>query len=1414
MKDFLAQQRGLRFSKNEPFNSLLLMLFDYLTPEENDVAEIKAFLREIRSHILSMLLQQLATNGTVETAGSFVKYLLPDPEKFNQIKDTLRIIVEYQRAIARAHKPSLFEEYVTETETPGIERPGLVTALFVIVHMAISHRHQVNASIESPAEQRQAELGCMEELIASCMEILLSFSWSKIYDRNNELVGSGLKYSAIQSVALIHPPKSLDDRILNQLKPSWGFKTTEEIIVAYLIQRPKYGHKLAKFETLYLGSRVYKCLFNKICLTLPPSADPENNSSVAYLGVETEINAPFAKLFYRKLMQNVSAFEPEVRELIFRDLKKMLSNPQLYSSLLHSEDIALGITKYLLRRKYLVNPALKSMIRDCAVTFITYNWGKKDSRSTVTACLNMWARISNAEVFLETSKDLISRLASSPQSDESTFSLLQLLYTFEDFGTKNPLVLASPEFLSVFSALIQLAEKAGMLYFWYPSFGPQSFQHDLVVENDSKCTQREGGVVRVVLRLLFGILLKIGEQDVEPALQTLNFFIFHTKSLCDSEEAALNPKKEESKIRKETTFIQYSLSESIKHEPGIRKRFNTIKSEKGVVQQRTLGDLSGPEKDVYESSAYKLLLLLAYLEQVVIYSALNVSAYKEIPFFSLDSGKLLPPVIPSRVRALILLIGRLVNEYECDFGVSQELEKRGSRSGKFLIKNCFTDIDMIPKDLIEPLHSETGTPVVKDNADRHVDYTFGNYVPGSDSTYSSVDTSTGCSFKEDLIKLLCDLRKEYLEYKLGQQAEEPFMQRSLACLLSANTIKVVQAGLHEHITEDFKYIDKAIFVHRLNQASVYSSHPSVFMKRISGNLLHSAEKAAEHGGVKDISRRYSKAADRFDEMKNILVSVSKNYKEYYGVGKIPGGFWVESVAAVQEKHAAKMEDLYSELRSSILSEKPFSSRSHDTEKMYCLVTKHYNKLLARCPLNRLNSGKKSQAENRHFKTFVKLDLRRDNLDRSMRLKPMKNPLKSTSMLKGLGYMRQFFLKRVLILQLFEQFDPQIADILTYDKSFLVPDQTTETVLTALLEKVNRKFKLGALFRQMSSPRLVMNLGNLNQGPERAVPIEFSASQVRVSRSQLRLDNVESAAQTVEEFEGEIIKIDTSLFGVLYVSKRAITFERRTKEADKPKYRLGCSKEMSSEPGEKRKKEWRLCEIQRIIIRRRNLIRQAFEMRLTNRKSVFILLFSEALLDEFISVLKLKLGKVRGCTAKTLQIIDDDRGLAELVRCKEDWKHKRITNFEYLQKLNFYSGRTFQDMSQYPVFPWILQDYSSSGLQLSGVAAGIYRDLNYPMAGINERKRTEGQKKFDHTEDFPGGPFQYGAHYLPGRAVLGYLMRLQPYAHMLYKFDSGGDCPSRHFHIIEKTWNNVLKETDMNLELIPEFFYNPEFLTNL
>jgi hypothetical protein len=41
-----------------------------------------------------------------------------------------------------------------------------------------------------------------------------------------------------------------------------------------------------------------------------------------------------------------------------------------------------------------------------------------------------------------------------------------------------------------------------------------------------------------------------------------------------------------------------------------------------------------------------------------------------------------------------------------------------------------------------------------------------------------------------------------------------------------------------------------------------------------------------------------------------------------------------------------------------------------------------------------------------------------------------------------------------------------------------------------------------------------------------------------------------------------------------------------------------------------------------------------------------------------------------------------------------WTSYEISNFEYLNEINNLGGRSFKDITQYPVYPWLLVNFSS------------------------------------------------------------------------------------------------------------------------
>lgn len=68
-----------------------------------------------------------------------------------------------------------------------------------------------------------------------------------------------------------------------------------------------------------------------------------------------------------------------------------------------------------------------------------------------------------------------------------------------------------------------------------------------------------------------------------------------------------------------------------------------------------------------------------------------------------------------------------------------------------------------------------------------------------------------------------------------------------------------------------------------------------------------------------------------------------------------------------------------------------------------------------------------------------------------------------------------------------------------------------------------------------------------------------------------------------------------------------------------------------------------------------------------------------------------------------------------------WRSGALTNWEYVTCLNKLAGRSYNDLMQYPVFPFVLSDYLSDKLDLNN--PNIYRNFKRPMA-VQDKKNEQ------------------------------------------------------------------------------------------
>ncbi|XP_076019917.1 WD repeat- and FYVE domain-containing protein 4 isoform X2 [Genypterus blacodes] len=162
-----------------------------------------------------------------------------------------------------------------------------------------------------------------------------------------------------------------------------------------------------------------------------------------------------------------------------------------------------------------------------------------------------------------------------------------------------------------------------------------------------------------------------------------------------------------------------------------------------------------------------------------------------------------------------------------------------------------------------------------------------------------------------------------------------------------------------------------------------------------------------------------------------------------------------------------------------------------------------------------------------------------------------------------------------------------------------------------------------------------------------------------------------------------------------------------------------------------------------------------------------------------------------------------------------WQKGEISNFEYLMHVNTLAGRTYNDLMQYPVFPWVLADYQSETLDLFNPAS--FRDLSKPMGAQTEKRRQMFIERFEEVENSDGdleAPCHYCTHYSSAIIVASFLVRMEPFSQTFQTLQGGFDIPERMFHCVKREWESASRDNMGDVrELIPEFFYLPDFLLN-
>ena len=272
-----------------------------------------------------------------------------------------------------------------------------------------------------------------------------------------------------------------------------------------------------------------------------------------------------------------------------------------------------------------------------------------------------------------------------------------------------------------------------------------------------------------------------------------------------------------------------------------------------------------------------------------------------------------------------------------------------------------------------------------------------------------------------------------------------------------------------------------------------------------------------------------------------------------------------------------------------------------------------------------------------------------------------------------------------------------------------------------------------------------------------------------------------------------------VFGQLIISKYVIYFETLSKE------------EFLKNKTESAKEKWLLCsldcdysnrtkriyifksEIRQIINRRFLYLFQACELFLQNGKSYYFNFYSEEKKIQFFSIFNNENDKNK------IDIIYDIKSSFKKKNYTKLWLSNDLSTLEYLLLLNKFSSRSYNDINQYPVFPWL------------EIWDNQIRDLKYTIAAQTEDERMMKKEMYLASSD--RFPYHYTTHFSNSAFLAYYLVRINPFTNnqinlQVNKFDN----PMRQFNAIDEILR-ILNQTSQPREIIPEFFLSTEFFYN-
>ena len=575
-------------------------------------------------------------------------------------------------------------------------------------------------------------------------------------------------------------------------------------------------------------------------------------------------------------------------------------------------------------------------------------------------------------------------------------------------------------------------------------------------------------------------------------------------------------------------------------------------------------------------------------------------------------------------------------------------------------------------------------------------------------------------------------------------------------ILSVEHLSFTQAYMHFLSTHIFYAIDTTLHYLALNQSKgLLANNSATILGTTSGDI--SGSNISQF--IQSIEMKFSSMPIRKNKME--ADDVAKNFHDIYG------SIW---------------KCINHELCSDIGLHRKAKVKI-DREEEFHYVSKAYNNLIKSCPLYNQQLSERQIIKN-PIHQLARLHLHRDGLGRAFKLKPLKDT-ELVKMVNGvlnnacegnmlvmcnsdgrnsMRYVKLNLLKRILV----GQWVPKLRQVIK-TKDFkhwrLLNSLFIEKVLTVKKKEKSPK----------TSDTLIKVFEQQDDSAWAEEKNEYPCFSSKIN-------------------EVELVDVKGTREGVLLINTCCIKFNYNVDQEG-----IGLL------PGLAQKRKVIIFEDIKLMIGRRRP-KPSLEVFLNTNTSYLFRFPTQYSTSKVFNILNMIL-KIRKELKANYMITPEEYDGSDVCKKMIDrWQKGNITNYEYLLHLNFFSGRSFHDITRYPLFPWLIQDYTSNSLKIQTSLRKFERSEEDKRGSspTNSLSFTTTRPSSFSTSSAMSASNTNNVLYSSPPAAF-YLQRLEPFSRNL---------PLNDKVMMIRYLGNFLKGQPNNCEAIPELFYLPEIFGNL